>query len=297
MNKQSVTYAFVKKIALGLMKKFSSSGIYIHPQSELGKTIDAGIKLSDNWDLKQSGQKVENKVFEDLMSRAMCCLRLGDSALLLDHTPPHIAKLKEFNNGSLMFWNNEQSKAKDTEYEVYTWARFKFGGGIVAKLLEPDVQIYLDRYYGIACKRLYSIDKMDSRISEGVHQLKRHNLNGIVAISIDSLIQPDYSVARLSVSSISEATGILQSALEKIFELKRDYIGNRYFKKKRLMGIMLTAQAYADIADQHERLFHVHESLIWDNNRELQARYFDEIASKARITYDIIESKLKDMGL
>lgn len=256
--KQSIHYEGLESLACALKKLFVLSDLKISPGSELDQTINGLLKLSSWW---KAGHTSPGPSIQEL-ARGMCGLRLASSALFLD-PKKHYSILRKLQKGSLLFWNNERSEAKDTEWEVNAWAHLS-EANLAPLLAEPDLQVTLKGVgFGLACKRLYSESNANKQISKGVKQIRHASIPGIVCLAIDSLVQPDVDVAVLKVQTINDAREALQGKLDLFRRMKEGHVVPKYFTNGRLAGIILTIQAFADIAETEERAIHCQESLVW----------------------------------
>lgn len=95
-----------------------------------------------------------------------------------------IAK-SEMDTGSAKF-----SQGKDAIWELACMANFKIGA-MKVRLDEPDLVTDVGQGdYGVACKKIYSENNVEKCISNGVGQIAKAQMPGIVALNIDELVIP-----------------------------------------------------------------------------------------------------------
>lgn len=84
----------------------------------------------------------------------------------------------------------KHSQGKDAIWELACMANFKIGA-MKVRLDEPDLVTDVGQGdYGVACKKIYSENNVEKCISNGVGQIVRAQMPGIVALNIDELVIP-----------------------------------------------------------------------------------------------------------
>ena len=119
--------------------------------------------------------------------------------------------------------NREQSKAKDTLWELELWQALARMGMHVT-LEEPDIVVSFDgARIGIACKKFYSENNVSKVLSQAVSQFEGDFAFGMIAINLDDLTPA---------STILKATSIDQM-LEMISQVNYSFIKRheRHFRK------------------------------------------------------------------
>ena len=285
-----MAYESLGIVGQALHRLFSNAGLTIADGSDLHLTIESASQLSLWWSNGRQGS-----LGTDVLPKSLCCLRLASGALFLD---PHNHRrvLRDLAQGPMMYWNNVQSKAKDTEWEVNSWAHFR-QAGFEPFFSEPDLRMHIDgEQFGIACKKLYSLENTDKQISRGVEQIQESRCSGLLSLSLDCLVQPDVNVAMLKVRTEAEAREVLQEKLRIFTELKRERIQKRYFSSGRLSGIVLSVQAFADIEETKERAIHCQETLVWTDGIVAQPKkdkmhFLHEKLKGAMISFEQVLSR------
>lgn len=291
---QSFSYESIGTIAHALEKLYAQAGIRIVPQDDLHKIISAGKLLATWW----SAGKIDS-LDPAVLPRALCCSRLGSCALSL-HPVRDTERLRDLCSGSMMYWNNVISKAKNTEWELNVWAHSN-QAGIPTVFAEPDLHMTFEsERFGIACKKLYSEKNVDKQVSGGVHQIEESGIPGLLALSLDSLIQPNVEVALLKVTDAEEARRLLQSKLQGFVLWRKKRYQDRYFSDGRILGVLLSVQAFTDIVNSKERAIHIQESLIWTDEslplaRREKIKRLHESLSNAMIPKETILAKAIDI--
>lgn len=103
--------------------------------------------------------------------------------------PAEIAKvLKPLLDGATLPSDDARTFARDKQFELYMAALFAHSGFQIS-LNEPDLTFeHQGTWYGVAAKRLSSPDQIEKRVREGISQLAKAGLSGLVALSVDRLL-------------------------------------------------------------------------------------------------------------
>lgn len=103
--------------------------------------------------------------------------------------PAEIANvLKPLLDGAPLPADDARTFARDKQFESYL-AALLVHSGFEVLLKEPDLIFKHEGvWYGIAAKRLSSPDQIAKRVREGISQLKKTGLRGLIALSVDRLL-------------------------------------------------------------------------------------------------------------
>ncbi len=87
---------------------------------------------------------------------------------------------------------NSNSPGRDTQFELYLAAIALRGGMLPVEYDEPDVTCNVEGVrFGIAAKRLKSLDRFERRVKEGADQIRRAGFPGIVALDLTIARNPE----------------------------------------------------------------------------------------------------------
>jgi hypothetical protein len=130
--------------------------------------------------------------YDQMLLGALDLDRIASAILPLADVPNRAKYLSKIASGQLDFFKRIPSHAKDTFWEVEAWSILQKKTGS-ANLCEPaDIDVRLDgNIVGIACKKIYSENHVQSVLSKAVSQTKSSSQFGIVAFNIDDLTPPD----------------------------------------------------------------------------------------------------------
>lgn len=83
------------------------------------------------------------------------------------------------------------SKGRDAQFHLLLAATCQ-NAGLQPQLAEPDIVCKIDgKDFGVAAKRLKSLERLDERIDEGVDQLRRADMPGVIAIDVTIALNPE----------------------------------------------------------------------------------------------------------
>lgn len=98
-------------------------------------------------------------------------------------------KLQVMLGGADKEGEDRNSKARDTQFELYVASNFMMGG-VPIKFGEPDLHIYYgDELVGVAIKRLKSPQKLIRRVKEAVKQIVKSGRRGFIAANLDIFLK------------------------------------------------------------------------------------------------------------
>lgn len=224
---------------------FKAHNAAIQPSSELAELIAGARALCAIAD-------VEGDVGVSPLHyyHAQSFARLTKSVIFLDYRPQFKPIFHALKSGTINFWNSNQSKAKDTEWELLLWSHLNRVFPGAARLAEPDIVLRLaHREIGIACKRVYNSKRVQDQIRAGARQLRDHNLSGIVALSFDPYEgrKDDYCLLKApDMNNASQATFAFFGDIWK--RIARKAI-QKHLEPNRVIGLIISVQGFVQIGD------------------------------------------------
>lgn len=234
-------------IAEAIRGLFDHHGCPIKPTSSLDgilKSAEAlGVKASDpNESLFLSPQELFD---------SYCCARLANSVLALDYRPAYRRFFSELQMGDLNFWNSIQSKAKDTEWELFLWSHLNRAIPNAAELYEPDILLRLPfRAVGIACKKAYSKERVLPQIEAAARQIAASGMPGVIALSLDFLLGKDAGqYTYINARHTGDLRGGLKVLYDDLWRTIGPKVGKKYLRPGRVMGIIFAVHSYAALPD------------------------------------------------
>jgi hypothetical protein len=89
-------------------------------------------------------------------------------------------------------YRNSHSPGRDTQLELYLAAIALRGGMLPVEYDEPDVTCNVEgRRFGIAAKRLKSVERFEKRVKDRIRQIRRADIPGIVALDLTIARNPE----------------------------------------------------------------------------------------------------------
>lgn len=250
---QSSTYAHVKGRAVELLERLRANGLDVRRSSSIQSLARRVSELSDAW--------LCNELHTVTFDHVLAMLQIDRIATAALGIPPtnEAALLKDLLNGNLDLLKREQSKAKDTLWELEL-LRILTTHGIPAELREPDILFTLSGpTLGVACKKIYSEGNVSKVISKAVSQIERDAEFGIVALNIDDLLPLD---VLLKAETTEKMTKSLVDIVQD-FMARHERPFRRYLQPGRAMALITSCSTIADLSDVKARFVNARQSVAW----------------------------------
>lgn len=273
----SSSYLAIKQKGLELQELYGKNGLTIPPTSYLAKLIEDTTTLSDAWLCNDQSRATAFHLFSasQLDRVAAAALPLGVSV-----------RSKEFLSallcGSLDLLGREQSKAKDTLWELELWQQL-VRMGMHATLDEPDIVVSFDgARIGIACKKFYSEKNVSKVLSQAVAQFETEFDFGIIAINLDDLTPANTILKARSLEQMSE----MINQVNYFFVKKHDRHLRKYLETGRAISALVSTAVIADVPTAKPRFLNSRQSAVWNIpglpvDKEKQMRNFFNAANAA----------------
>lgn len=275
--RDSSSYLSVKQRGLDLQDLYRKNGLVIHPQSYLAKLIEDTSALSDAWLCNDKTQATTFNLFS-----ASQLDRIATVALPLGVSKQAEKYLSELLIGSLDLLNREQSKAKDTLWELELWQSLTRMGMRVA-LEEPDIVVFFgDARVGISCKKFYSENNVSKVLSNAVSQFEGNFDFGMIAINLDDLTPADSILRAASIDQMMEMLSQINFAFIKRHE--RHF--RKYLEPGRAIAAFVSTSVIADVVTAKPNFNNSRQSTLWSIpglsvEKEKQIRNFFNAANAA----------------
>lgn len=250
---QSSTYAQIKGRAVELLQRFEANGLHVRRSSSIQILVQRASELSDAW----LCDKLHTVTFDHVLAMLQID-RIATAALAIPRAHEE-AFLKDLLNGSLDLLKREQSKAKDTLWELEL-LRILTDHQIPAELREPDILFSLSGpELGVACKKLYSESNVSKVVSNAVSQIEREAEFGIVALNIDDLLPADVLLKAETTEKMSRS----------LVNFVQDFMGRherhfrRYLQPGRAIAILTSCSTIADLSVVKAKFVNARQSVAW----------------------------------
>ncbi len=250
---QSSTYAHIKGRAIELLERFRSAGLDVRRSGSIQNLVRLASELSDAW--------LCNGLRAITFGHILAMLqvdRIATAAIVIPRAR-ETALLKDLLNGSLDLLKREQSKAKDTLWELEL-LRILTDHGISADLREPDILFSLSGpTLGVACKKIYSEANVSKVVSKAVSQIERDTEFGIVALNIDDLLPAD---VLLMVDTREEMVKSLVDFIQ-AFMARHERHFQRYLRPGRAMAVLTSCSSIACLSEVKAGFVNARQSVAW----------------------------------
>lgn len=254
-TQDSSSYLAVKQRGLDLQALYQKNGLVINPTSYLSKLMEDTTTLSDAWLCNDETRATAFHLFS-----ASQLDRVATAALPLGVSNQAKEYLSALLTGSLDLLNREQSKAKDTLWELEHWQAFA-RMGMHATLEEPDIVVSFDgARIGIACKKFYSENNVSKVLSNAVSQFEGGFDFGMIAINLDDLTPAGTILKAQSIEQMM--TMISQHNVEFIKRHERHF--RKYLEPGRAIAAFVSTAVIADVPTAKPRFYNSRQSTLWN---------------------------------
>jgi len=218
-----------------------------------------GIRLASNSRLRTYEQRIEllmrdprPAVETELVWAASFSLReideiieiVGNLPMPLDNTTLEL--LEKMGGGAENPDDDESARAREAQYELYLGAVLR-RSGIPAEHGAPDlVATWRNEEVFIEAKRPSKQARLDDRVRSAVHQIRKLQSPGIIALSIDQILRP---VGRLlRVQSFDDLAPTVADLVQR-FLLKHANVWRNRLPGEPIAALLLTARIPARILE------------------------------------------------
>ena len=250
----SSPYSGIKLRAISLVDLFSLHGLDARKSPSLQKLIDMTIAMSDSW---ERGAKDE-VTFAHLLAAAQL-ERIATAALSTTPSGAQDSALRGLLTGSLDLLGREQSKAKDTLWELEL-LRILVDHKIEATLGEPDLSVHFSGApVGFACKKIYSEGNVSKVLSNAVSQIEREGEFGIVALNLDDLLPANVI---LKAPTLAVMSSMLEDRNNAFLRTHERHL-RKYLTPGRAISALVSCAAIADVENAENRFLNARQTTVW----------------------------------
>ncbi len=241
----SSTYSEVAQLVDVAERAIRERGIRFTSQSVLHKLFADARKLDREWrDSSKSPDLVTgiNAVYAEKIARVVTDL--------ID-APGVEEALQRIAGSDVNLSHRLKSQGKDALWELSLLTTL-LRKQISAELVDPpDIVVELRMgSYAIACKKIYELKSLFSRMRDGAKQISKSGSPGVIALNIDDLLPGDHI---LTSQNPKTALDILSSETKRFFQENSTAFG-RIREKNCLDGVLISASTISDITQTSTRL-------------------------------------------
>ena len=248
------SYVHIKTRALGLADLIRANGLDERRSASITRFTREASELSDAW----LCNTMHTMTIQHLLATLQID-RIAQATADLHVDEPSRAALAGLLTGSLDLLQREQSKAKDTLWELELH-HMLMQHGISAALKEPDILLSLTGpSLGIACKKLYSEANVSKVVSNAIAQIERDAEFGIVALNIDDLLPAD---SLLKAPSTEVMSNMLAEHIQEFMARHERHL-RRYLKPGRALAMLVSCATIADVETTKARFLNARQSVAW----------------------------------
>ncbi|MFN5167943.1 MAG: hypothetical protein ACK5JG_21815 [Pseudomonadota bacterium] len=253
---RSQTYAEVALTVERLRAQVAERGIRCPPNSALGSLLLKASALNEQWEAQTHGQDILT------LMQADEALRIAQAVSEVLDEPGAEEPIRRMTKSDMNLSARQSSQGKDALWEL-DLLKFLRSHQVAARLQEPpDIALDLPDglgSYGVACKKLYSEDSLETPLRKGYQQLQRMGHPGLVAFNLDDLT-PQRSIL---VHRTPQHVGDFLHQRNVDFMRRHEAVLQRAVMQGRCDGVLFATTVQADIQEMSPRFNRFAEFMLW----------------------------------
>ncbi|WP_119153625.1 hypothetical protein [Caldimonas tepidiphila] len=253
---RSQTYAEIATTVEDLRTQLMERGIRCPPNSALGSLLLKASALNEQWEAQTHGQDILT------LMQADEALRIAQAVGEVLDEPDAGELIRRMTKSDMNLSTRQPSQGKDALWEL-DLLKFLTSHQVAARLQEPpDIALDLPDglgSYGIACKKLYSEDSLETPLRKGYQQLERMGRPGLIAFNLDDLT-PQRSIL---VHRTAEHVGDFLHQRNVDFMRRHEAVLQRAVMQGRCDGVLFATTVQADIQEMSPRFNRFAEYMLW----------------------------------
>lgn len=181
-----------------IVERVRSLGVRVHPSSRLMLMLQTLKRGHIDWDDRHRFLVALESI------RDMNQVRLIVDEMDTHRDNPKFCEFvqKLMNDAALPQNSGDETPGRDTQFELYLAAVCLRGNLLPVEYCEPDVTCVVGgKTFGIAAKRLKSLERFEERLKEAADQIHRSGLPGIIAIDWTIARNPENKPIRSGIQS------------------------------------------------------------------------------------------------
>jgi len=272
-DKQRSGHEAISSDVSGIETLYSNANIIINRNHPLFFLLKDAKDIASEWSKGNVKGTDMNKLFN-----AIHIERIHSAICLLKGEKNKDKYLKDLLNGSLDFFDRENSHAKSIFWELEVFTKIK--KVIPCTVLdEPDIVVNINQLsIALPCKKTFSEKGVPKVLSNAVNQIEKRHEFGIVAFNIDELIP----------KSVILKAKTFQEASNKLHAHNMAFLGRherhflKYLSASRIIGVIASTSLVADILEETPKFNNFSQWAIWTipNLKPEHAKAIDEFRSK-----------------
>lgn len=250
------TYAEVENFVDQCRSTLAAEGLKVKPNSALGALFAKASRLNKAWIAKTDTEDIA------VLIEADEAYRIAEAVFAAINVPDAREAIRRITKSDMRLSYRQPSQGKDALWELSLMSFLRTRRVPVGFKDPPDLEIHLGDVlgcYGVACKKVYSLDSVAKQFSKALKQIKPYKGRGLVAFNLDDLIEER--------SILVAATRSLAS--ETLARRNRAFIErNRLQFQHAVMagqcdGVWVSSCAHSDIVEMSPRFNRITESTLW----------------------------------
>ena len=250
------TYAEVEAFVDQCRSIMAAEGLEVKSNSALGFLFARAGRLNKTWVAKTDTEDIATLIEADE------AYRIAEAVAAAIKEPEARQAIRRITKSDMRLSFRQPSQGKDALWELSLVAFLRARGAPVAFKDPPDLEIDLGGSlggYGVACKKVYSLDSVEKQFSKGLKQIRPYQGWGLIAFNLDDLIE-ERSI--LVAATRAEAGDILTHRNQEFIERNRLRFQEAVMAG-RCDGVWVSSCAHSDIAGMSPRFNRITENTLW----------------------------------
>lgn len=249
----AISFADIADLVAAAGRIISSTGRSLHPTSSLGRIFGNAEAIGRDWVDGQSQTDIHG------ILGVWNARRVAEAIVNTQHDAKSCSNLQHMIRNSIFLSERQISRAKDALWELELLSVL-LSKRIHARLDEPDIVADFGRgSQALACKKIYSAKSFQDRVKDGVRQLERHAIPGLIAVNLDDLVPENHFFAAASTAQCSDA---LHAWLRSFCDQHMHRVAG-YISSGRCDGVLLTVHVPADVPGERPRFRQHSQTLLY----------------------------------
>jgi len=250
------TYAEVAAFVDQCRSALAAEGLEVKPNSALGSLFAKAGRLNKTWIAGTDAEDIATLIEADE------AYRIAEAVVAAIEEAEAREAIRRITKSDMRLSFRQPSQGKDALWELSLIAFLRSRGVPVGFKDPPDLEIYLGDSlggYGVACKKVYSLDSVGKQFSKGLKQIEPYQGCGLVAFNLDDLIEE----RSILVTATRSAAGDTLARRNQAFIERNRLRFQEAVMAGRCDGVWVSSCAHSDIGGMSPRFNRITENTLW----------------------------------
>lgn len=253
------TYAEVAAFVDQCRTALADEGLQVKPNSALGSLFAKAGRLNKTWIAGTDTEDITTLIEADE------AYRIAEVVAAAIKESDAREAIRRITKSDMRLSVRQPSQGKDALWELSLIAFLRGRGATVRFRDPPDLEIDLGGSlggYGVACKKVYSLDSVEKQFSKGLKQIEPYRGWGMVAFNLDDLIEERSVLVAPTRAAAAQALSHRNQAFIERSRLRFQ----EAVMAGRCDGVWVSSCAHSDIGGMSPRFNRITENTLWTVN-------------------------------